>query len=435
MNSALKPVLPQPGVPQPGGQSSPAKANVANANHSVGLPQGAQNSLHHGTNNLVGQNLTHHAPAAPQLPPHPAPSMAPVSANMAQMAQNMSHHGNLSHVSQNSVTPTNMAASPNKSASTSAPLSLVQDKPQPLALTRTPEKKEHDLAGQSNGTVESPKTGSNAPAALKPQNPEPNKEKQDIAKTSPSTPKPPEKPVNAPSTLQKPELASPASSTDGPSQPKVATANEAPEKSPSKPSEPKPAPTADVAPTQSDNKPTPEAANDSQLKEDKKEPEKAPSLQKAEAAVAECAKIESPAKPEEKKVEPEVAAPAPSVPVEKKEEIKPEKKEEVPSEPIKKEEVVEKPKPEEKPEEKKVETKAALKETKTPARSTLKLATVTPSVRKRRQASPKAHEGPSPAKKLAEGDSTPDSRTKRNRTQVCIIYILVQIPDMCTIWW
>lgn len=436
MNSALKPVLPQPGVPQPGGQSSPAKGNVANANHSVGLPQGAQNSLHHGTNNLVGQNLTHHAPAAPQLPPHPAPSMAPVSANMAQMAQNMSHHGNLSHVSQNSVTPTNMAASPNKSASTSAPLSLVQDKPQPLALTRTPEKKEPDSAGHSNGTVESPKTASNAPAALKPQNPETNKEKPDIAKTSPSTPKPPEKAISAPSTPQKPEVAIPASSTDGPSQPKVATANEAPEKSPSKPSEPKPAPTADVAPTQSDSKPAPEAANDSQLKEDKKEPEKAPVPQKAEAAVAETAKTESPAKPEEKKEEPTVSvpAPAPSVTDEKKEEFKQEKKEEVPREPAKKEEVAEKPKPDEKPEEKKIETKAALKETKAPARSTLKLATVTPPMRKRRQTSPKANDGPSPAKKLADGDSTSDARTKRNRTQVCkvcVIFtmtILIKIP-------
>lgn len=156
MNSALKPVLPQPGVPQPGGQASPAKGNVANANHAVGLPQGAQNSLHHGTNNLVGQNLVHHAPAPP-LPAHAVPSMAPVTANMAQMAQNMSHHGNLSHVTQNSITPTNIAASPSKSASTSAPLSLVQDKAtasQPLALTRTLEKKEPDSTGQANGTIE-----------------------------------------------------------------------------------------------------------------------------------------------------------------------------------------------------------------------------------------------------------------------------------------
>ncbi|XP_049872438.1 proteoglycan 4-like isoform X2 [Pectinophora gossypiella] len=421
MNSALKPVLPQPGVPQPGGQASPAKANVANANHAVGLPQGAQNSMHHGTNNLVGQNLTHHAPAPP-APAHPVPSMAPVTANMAQMAQNMSHHGNLSHVTQNSVTPTNVAASPNKSASTSAtgPLSLVADKPQPLALTRTPEKKDSETPGQSNGTVESPKSASNAPAALKPQNPEPNKEKQDIAKTSPSTPKPPEKPTSAPTTPQKSEPAVPVSTTDGASQPKVATANEAPEKSPSKPVELKPAPTADVAPTQSDSKPVPESANDSQLQE------KAPTPQKSSDAPAEAAKAESPAKPEEKKEEPKPEKPAPNGTEEKepKEEAKVEKKEEVKSEPPKKEESVEKEpqkpqKPEEKQEEKKPETKTPAKESKA-AKSTIKLATVTPPMRKRRQTSPKPSEGPTPAKKAAlEGEaSTPDSRIKRNRTQV-----------------
>ncbi|KAI5639505.1 muscle M-line assembly protein unc-89 isoform X2 [Phthorimaea operculella] len=356
MNSALKPVLPTPGS-QPGGQASPAKANVASANHAVGHPQGAQNSLNHGSNNLVGQNLTHHAPAPPP-PAHPVPSMAPVTANMAQMAQNMSHHGNLSHVTQNSVAPTNMAASPNKSASTSAPLSLVADKPVPLALTRTPEKKDSESPGPANGTAESPKSAANASAGLKPQNSEPNKEKQDIAKTSPSTPKPPEKPAsvpttaptNAPATPQKVEPAVPVSTADGPSQPKVATANEAPEKSPSKPAEPKPAPTADVAPSQSDSKPVPESAKDSQVQQNQEKPATAATPQKAD---------QNQAKPE-----PPVAAKTESPP------------------------------------------------------TTMKLATVTPPIRKRRHTSPKA-DGPTPAKKAATEDpSTPDSRKKRQRTQV-----------------
>ncbi|XP_059057328.1 proteoglycan 4-like isoform X2 [Achroia grisella] len=413
MNSALKPVLPQPGVPQPGGQASPAKGNVATVNHAVGHPQGAQNSLHHGTNNLVGQNLTHHAPP-PQLLPHAAPSMAPVSANMAQMAQNMSHHGNLSHVTQNSVPPTNLVASPNKTASTSAPLSLVQDKvntSQPLALTRTPEKKEPDSTGHSNGTIDSPKPASNATTGLKPQNPEPNKEKQDIAKTSPSTPKPPEKPNSAPSTPQKTETANPVGQTDGPAQPKVATANEPAEKTP-KPTELKPAPTADIAPTQSDNKPVPESANDSQLQEKTAIPPKQDDEQKV--AVAESAKIESPAKPEEKKEEPKVEKPQTTA-EDKKEDVKVDK-----PEPTKKEEV-EPQKTEEKPEEKKPEVKVPAKtEVKVTPKSTLKLATVTPPMRKRRQPSPssKPSDGPSSAKKPAEGDTTPDARSKRNRTQV-----------------
>ncbi|XP_052755217.1 proteoglycan 4-like isoform X2 [Galleria mellonella] len=412
MNSALKPVLPQPGVPQPGGQASPAKGNVASVNHAVGHPQGAQNSLHHGTNNLVGQNLTHHAPA-PQLPPHPVPSMAPVSANMAQMAQNMSHHGNLSHVTQNSVPPANLVASPNKSASTSAPLSLVQDKAntsQPLALTRTPEKKEPDSTGHANGTMESPKSGSNAPTALKPQNPEPNKEKQDIAKTSPSTPKPPEKPNSAPSTPQKTETTNPVGQTDGPAQPKVATANEQVEKAP-KPTELKPAPAADIAPTQSDNKPVPESANDSQLQEKTVTPPKQDDEQKV--AVAENAKVESPAKPEEKKEEPKVEKPQNTIEG-KKEDVKVDKPETT------KKEEVEPQKTEEKPEEKKPEVKAPTKtEVKVTPKSTLKLATVTPPMRKRRQTSPgKSVDGASSAKKPAEGDATPDARSKRNRTQV-----------------
>ncbi|XP_047025469.1 proteoglycan 4-like isoform X2 [Helicoverpa zea] len=411
MNSALKPVLPQPGVPQPGGQASPAKGNVATANHTVGHPQGAQNSLHHASNNLVGQNLTHHAPAPPL--PHAPPPMAPVSANMAQMAQNMSHHGNLSHVTQNSVGPSNLAASPSKGGNPITPLSLVQDKA--LALTRTPEKNEPDSTGHANGTIESPKSGSNAPAALKPQNPESNKDKQDIAKTSPSTPKPPEKPASAPSTPQKTEAATPstASTVDGPSQPKVATANEPPEKSPSKPSELKPAPTADVAPTQSDSKPVPESANDSQLQE------KAPTPVKQDPPAAESAKVENvpEVKPEEKKEEPKVEQKPATTTEEKKEEVvadKPEK-----SESPKKEEVVEKvvEKVEEKVEDKKAEPKPAKVESK--PKSTMKLATVTPPMRKRRQVSPsKSSEGPTPAKKPAEGESTPDTRMKRNRTKV-----------------
>ncbi|CAH0752366.1 unnamed protein product [Diatraea saccharalis] len=402
MNSALKPVLPQPG-PQPGGQASPAKANIANINHAVGLPQGAQNSLHHGTNNLVGQNLTHHVPA-PQVAPHAVPSMAPISANMAQMAQNMSHHGNLSHVTQNSVTPTNVAASPSKSASTSAPLSLVsQDKAnssQPLALTRTPEKKEPDSSSQANGTIDSPKSASNAPATLKPQNPEPNKEKQDIAKTSPSTPKPPEKPSSAPETPQKPEAANPPESPDSQAQPKVATANEPTEKS-IKPAEPKPTPTADVAPTQSDSKPLPESANNSQLQEDASTPAK------EEAPAAESAKTESPIKVEEKK---EVK--------EEKAQVIQEKKEE--PQIAKKEELVEKQqKVEEKVEEKKSDVKTTKAEVKASPKPTMKLATVTPPMRKRRRTSlSKSTEGLNSAKKPAEGESTPDMRTKRNRTQV-----------------
>ncbi|XP_026744343.1 neurofilament heavy polypeptide-like isoform X1 [Trichoplusia ni] len=417
MNSALKPVLPQPGVPQPGGQASPAKGNVATANHTVGHPQGAQNSLHHASNNLVGQNLTHHAPVPPI--PHAPPPMAPVSANMAQMAQNMSHHGNLSHVTQNSVVgPSNLAASPSKGGNPNTPLSLVQEKA--LALTRTPEKNEADSTAHANGTIDSPKSATNAPVTLKPQNPEPNKEKQDIAKTSPSTPKPPEKPTSAPSTPQKTEAATPATTADGPAQPKVAAANEPPEKSPSKPTELKPAPAADVAPTQSDSKPVPESANDSQLQE------KAPTPVKQDLPPTESAKTESvpapaPApelkpdeKPEEAKAE---QKPQQNATEEKKEEVvapKPEK-----SESPKKEEAVEKPaeKVEEKGDDKKAEAKPAKVESK--PKSTMKLATVTPPMRKRRQVSPsKTSEGPSPAKKPAEGDSTPDTRIKRNRTKV-----------------
>ncbi|XP_072932911.1 uncharacterized protein [Epargyreus clarus] len=396
MNSALKP-LSQPGVPQPGGQASPAKANVASANHAVGLPQGAQNSLHHASNNLVGQNLIHHVPNTPQLPPHAAPSMAPVSANMAQMAQNMSHHGNLSHVN-----PL-LVVSPSKAPSTSAPLSLVQDKAnvsQPLALTRTTDKKEPDSSAQANGTIESPKAGSNTPAALKPQNPETNKDKQDIAKTSPSTTKPPEKSGNTPSTPQKIEASNSVGQADGPVQPKVAMANEAPEKSPSKPTELKPAQTADVAPTQSDNKPVPESANDSQCQEKPETP------QKQEASSTETVK-EAPAKVEDKE----------AVKVEKPVEATNEEVKEAKVETPKQEEVEKPQKSEEKVEDKKVETKPVKSEIKVTPKSTLKLATVTPPMRKRRQVSDKS-DGATPAKKPSEGDSTPDARTKRNRTKV-----------------
>ncbi|CAH2269034.1 proteoglycan 4-like isoform X2 [Pararge aegeria] len=403
MNSALKPVLPQPGVPQHGGQASPAKGNVATANHAVGLPQGAQNSLHL-PNSINVQNLSQHAPSAPP-PSHAVPSMAPVSANMAQMAQNMSHHGNLS-LATHPATPVNTAASPSKGASTSAPLSLVQDKlpvSQPLALTRTPEKKEPDSTGQANGTVDSPKSGSNAPATLKPQNPEPKQEKQDIAKTSPSTPKPPEKPVSTPSTPQKPEATLPVSQTDGPVQPKVATANEPPEKSPSKPIEPKPAPTADVAPSQSDSKPVPESANENQSQE------KPPSPQKQ---AEESAKPEASVEKEEKKVE-VIEEPVKSDPQPQKiEKTEPDKveppKQEEPETPQKDEQV------EEKKPETKILSKAAVKLT---PKSTLKLATVTPPMRKRRQLSEKL-DGATPSKKLADDAGTSDAKTKRNRTKV-----------------
>lgn len=383
MNSALKPVLPQPGVPAGGGQASPAKGNVASANHAVGLPQGAQNS-HPG---LSVQNLSQHAPHA-AAPPQAMPSMAPVSANMAQMAQNMSHHGNLSH----------------PGAGPSAPLSLVQDKApsQPLALTRAPDKKEPDSA-QANGTVDSPKAGA-APPALKPPNPEPKQDKQDIAKTSPSTPKPPERPPSTPGTPQKPEAAVPASQTDGPAQPKAATAHEPPEKSPSKPTEPKPAPAADVAPSQSDSKPVPESANENQSQE---KTEKITSPQKE---AEESAKPEPPVEKEEKKEEVN-EKPQSTEQVQKPEKTEPEK-----VEPPKQEEPA---KPKDEPTEvKKPETKTPSKaELKATPKSTLKLATVTPPMRKRRQASDKV-DGPTPSKKTAEEATTPDIRTKRNRTKV-----------------
>lgn len=414
MNSALKPVLPQPGVAQPGGQASPAKGNVANANHAVGHPQGAQNSLHHSSNNIAVQNLTHHAPAPPPVPlGHAAPPMAPVSANMAQMAQNMSHHGNLSHVTQNSVGPSNLVASPTKGSNANTPLSLVQDKA--LALTRTPEKSEPDSTGQSNGTVDSPKSGASAPTTLKPQNPESNKDKQDIAKSSPSTPKPPEKLSSAPSTPQKPESGNAVSTADSPSQSKVAVANELPEKSPAAMTiEQKPAPTADVAPSQIDNKP--ESANDSQLKE------KAPTP-KPESAPVESVKPSESVEVQEKKEEPKVESKPESSTVNegKKEEIKPEKAEEPKKEieaPVEKADKDEKV---EEKEEKKPEPKPAKSESK--PKSTLKLATVTTPMRKRRQTSPsKSTDGVSLTKKPADGESTPDSRTKRNRTKVCIIF-------------
>ncbi|CAH2047570.1 unnamed protein product, partial [Iphiclides podalirius] len=406
MNSALKPVLPQPGVPQPGGQASPAKGNVASANHAVGLPQGAQNSLHHGSNSLVGQNLIHHV-NAPQPPVHAVPSMAPVTANMAQMAQNMSHHGNLSHVTQNSIPP----PSPSKTATTGAPLSLVQEKAntsQPLALTRTPEKKEPDSSSHANGTIESSKSGSNAPTPLKPQNPECNKDKQDIAKTSPSTPKPPEKSLeklaNTQCTPQKSDAPNSVAQPDGPVQPKVATANEPPEKSPSKPTDVKLAPTADVAPVQSDSKPTPEAANENQ--------DKVSTSQVQEQRAPESPKADSPSKSEEKKVEP---SEKPQQVEEKKEDVK-----EI-IESSKQEEETEKlEKQEEKVEEKKPEVKTPVKpEVKLAPKSTMKLATVTPPMRKRRQLSPtKSSDGITPAKKSLDADSTVDTRIKRNRTKV-----------------
>ncbi|XP_013141643.1 PREDICTED: flocculation protein FLO11-like isoform X2 [Papilio polytes] len=400
MNSALKPVLPQPGVPQPGGQASPAKANVASANHAVALPQGAQNSLHHGSNNLVGQNLTHHV-NAPPVPPHAVPSMAPVTANMAQMAQNMSHHGNLSHVTQNSVPP----PSPSKPVSTSAPLSLVQEKAntsQPLALTRTPEKKEPDSSSHANGTIDSLKAGTNAPTTLKAQNPESNKDKQDIAKTSPSTPKPPEKSPEKPSSTQcTPQKDNPnlLNQTDSPAQPKVATANEAPEKSPTKPTELKPTTPADVAPTQSDNKPVLETANSSQEKV-------SPTPQEPES-VPDSPKPDSPSKPEEKKEEPSEKPPQ----AEENKDVKDT------SEPPKEDET-DKVKPEEKVEEKKVEAKSTKPEVKATPKSTMKLATVTPPLRKRRQLSPTKTDGVTPAKKLSDVETTPDTRIKRNRTKV-----------------
>lgn len=389
MNSALKPVLPQPGVPQPSGQPSPAKGNVATVNHTVGHPQGAQNSLHHGTNNLVGQNLTHHAPPPP-LPPHAVPSMAPVPANMVQMAQNMSHHGNLSHVTQNSVPPPT-TGSPSKP--TTSPLSLVQDKvnvSQPLALTRAPEKKEPDSTGPANGTIDSMKPGCNTSMSLKPQNPETNNDKQDIAKTSPSTPKPPEKPTNAPTTPQKVEQSNPVNSTDILVQP-----NELPEKSPSKPTELKPSPAADIAPSQN-YKPS-ETANANQIQEKPLTPVK------QDVSPTENAKTES--KTEEKKEE-----------VSHESQKLEEKKEETKVELPKIEESSEKPQVvEEKVEEKKIEPKLLKVETK--PKSTLKLATVTPPMRKRRQISP-SKDGLNSTKKITEGDGTPDTRMKRNRTKV-----------------
>lgn len=400
MNSALKPVLPQPGVPQPGGQPSPAKGNVATVNHTVGHPQGAQNSLHHGTNNLVVQNLTHHAPPPP-IPPHAVPSMAPVSANMAQMAQNMSHHGNLSHVTQNSVPPPT-TGSPSKP--TTSPLSLVQDKvnvSQPLALTRTTEKKEPDSTGHANGTIDSMKPGCNTSMSLKPQNPETNNDKQDIAKTSPSTPKPPEKPANVPTTPQKVEQTNPLNQADIPVQPKVATANELSEKSPSKPTELKPSPAADVAPSQSYSKP-PETANANQLQDKPLTPAKQ-DLTPTENVKPDTTKTEE--KKEDVNLESQRAE-------EKKEETKVEsQKAEEPSE--------KSPVVEEKVEEKKIEPKLLKVETK--PKSTLKLATVTPPMRKRRQISP-SKDGLNSSKKLNDGDSTPDTRMKRNRTKV--MYIL-----------
>lgn len=386
MNSALKPVLAQPGVPQPGGQSSPAKGNVATVNHAVGHPQGAQNSLHLG-NNLVGHNLTHHAPAPPLLP-HAVPSMAPISANMAQMAQNMSHHGNLSHVTQNSVAPA-VAASPSKT--TSSPLSLVQDKAntsQPLALTRTPEKKDADSTGPANGTIDSTKSGTNTPNPLKPQNPESNKEKQDIAKTSPSTPKPPEKTWSGPP--QKSETSNSNNQTEGSTQPKMATANEPPEKSPLKPIEIKPSPAADVAPSQSDSKP--ETAKDSQLQE-----------KASPTEIVSEVKVEKPKDTkEETKIEPQ------SSEVKNEDKVDSSKKEE---------QTEQKPQSsDEKIEEKKLEPKQIKVDNK--PKSTLKLATVTPPMRKRRQTSlSKTNDGSTPAKKSVE-DASSETRMKRNRTKV-----------------
>ncbi|GBP72353.1 hypothetical protein EVAR_55121_1 [Eumeta japonica] len=409
MNSALKPVLSQAGVPSSGGQASPAKGNVAGVNHAAAHPQGAQNSLHHASNSLVVQNLTHHAPSAPQIPAHAIPSMAPITANMAQMAQNMSHHGNLSHISQNSLASTNVAVTPNKAVG--APLSLVQDKvvSQPLALTRTPDKKDGDqAASHANGTIDTPKSGSSAISTLKPQNPEQNKDKQDIARTSPSTPKPPEKVPSSPGTpLKNDALGSALGQVGGPSQPKLATANEPPEKSPSKPNESKPTPTADVAPTQTDNKPVPESANDSQSQEKSAVHKQEPNVEpKTDSSV----KLDENVETEKKELEKSKTENVAEILVENKSE------KEVPN---KEESKLEQ---QDKVEEKKhVETPKAIKtEMKLTPKSTMKLATVTTPIRKRRQTSPnKSTDGSSPAKKVADGDaSNSDARSKRNRTKV-----------------
>ncbi|XP_069357822.1 nucleolar protein dao-5-like isoform X2 [Maniola hyperantus] len=394
MNSALKPVLPQPGVPQPGGQASPAKGNVASANHAVGLPQGA-NSVHPPGNSLSVQNLSQHALHAPLAPAAPPPSMAPVSANMAQMAQNMSHHGNLSLLPAAPAQPSPKGVGPSA-------LSLVQ----PLALTRAPDKK--DEPGPANGTVDCPKPAAAAP--LKPQHPEPKQDKPDIPKTSPSVPKPPEKPASTPPTPQKPEASVPVSQTDGPAQPKVATANEPPEKSPSKPTELKPAPAADVAPSQSDSKPVPESANDNQSQEKPSSPPKeAEASAKPEPSVAKEKVDEVVEKPKNPAVvEPQAQKTDKTEPEKPKDGDLPKKEE--PEKPVPAKDV---PVVEKKPETK-VLSKAEVKVT---PKSTLKLATVTPPMRKRRQVSEKL-DGATPSKKSAEDAGTPDIRTKRNRTKV-----------------
>lgn len=184
MSFALKPALPQATGNQVNSPATPSKTAVATSlNHNsqpiVGqmMPQNA-NSHNQGMSvlgqnaALLTQNAAHLAQNAAHLAQniaHPSQNMTHITQTMAQMAHNMSNHGNLSHIAP----PQTTAHVPNfpvqvKKPTDSSPLSLVQDKAtvqvgtgQPLALTRTLDKKDSDLPtsshSQSNGTGESPK--------------------------------------------------------------------------------------------------------------------------------------------------------------------------------------------------------------------------------------------------------------------------------------
>lgn len=458
MSSALKPALPQGA----GGQTGTAQNNSALNN--VG---GAQ-ALNH--NSQGHAHLGHHA--------HMGQNMAHIPQNLGHMQQNMGHIPHLGHVGGNSThLPGGFNASQGaKGANYSAPLSLVQEKPpsqvnasQPLALTRTPEKEaetlQPDQPSQSNGTSESPKieaSNSAEPAAETP------------------APEPKVSPVKSGPSEEKEKVVEPVLDKNGddiakPIVPETPTANtEAP--SPAKPtpveSEPsvpeeqiknkEPSPVVPEKPKEvlspSDKVETPIEKPTSPLKtlESKAEPEPKP------VVAEEPPKKEEPAAAtfvEEKKEEKPAPAPE-SAPTPAKEPVAEEKpvdkidtKEKVedippvealvdsPAKPI--EAAVEKSPAKESPAKlAQSPVTPAPKKTEIKPKSTLKLATVTPTLSRKRKKDlkmPLQNDGPSPPKRvpttpkekpspdtpkadtpsLADSMLTPDSRSsKRNRTKV-----------------
>lgn len=459
MSSALKPALPQGA----GGQTGTAQNNSALNN--VG---GAQ-ALNH--NSQGHAHLGHH--------PHMGQNMAHIPQNLGHMQPNMGHIPHLGHVSTNSThLPGGFNASQGaKGANHSAPLSLVQEKPpsqvnasQPLALTRSPEKEAEPVQpvqpSQSNGTSESP-------------NIEASNSAEPTAETSALEPK--ASPVKSGPSEEKEKVVEPVIEKNGddgakPIVPETPTANtEAP--SPAKPtpveSEPsvpeeqiknkEPVPVVPEKPKEvlapSDKVETPVEKPTSPLKtaESKPEPEPKPVVAEEPPKKEEPAAAAPPI--EEKKEEKPAPTPAPAAEPAKESvtEEKPvdkidakEKVEEIPSveavadSPAKPTEAAVEKSPGKESPAKPAQSPVtpAPKKTEIKPKSTLKLATVTPTLSRKRKKDlkmPLQNDGPSPPKRvpttpkekpspdtpkadtpsLADIMLTPDSRSsKRNRTKV-----------------